>query len=63
MDLASAVWRKSSYSGVNGCVEVAFVDGHIMIRDSKDQQGPILVFTPTEWDAFVRSIKDGDFNT
>jgi hypothetical protein len=62
MDLASAVWRKSSYSGVNGCVEVAFVDGHIMIRDSKDQQGPILVFTPTEWTAFLSGVRSGEFD-
>jgi Domain of unknown function (DUF397) len=62
VDLASATWRKSSRSGANGCVEVAFVDGKIAVRDSKDRRGPMLVFTPLEWDAFVGGVRDGEFD-
>lgn len=60
MDLSSAVWRKSRHSASNGCVEVAFVDGFVAVRDSKDRQGPVLVFTPTEWDAFLAGVRDGE---
>jgi hypothetical protein len=59
--LDGAIWRKSTYSGANGCVEVAFVDGHIAVRDSKHQRGPILVFTPVEWKAFLSGAHDGEF--
>jgi hypothetical protein len=64
VDLAGAVWRKSSQSGpwTDNCVEVAFVDGSIVVRDSKSPDGPILVFTPNEWDAFVDGAKDGEFD-
>jgi prepilin-type processing-associated H-X9-DG protein len=60
VDLSNAVWRKSRHSASNGCVEIAFVDGHVAVRDSKDRQGPVLVFTPIEWDAFVAGVRDGE---
>lgn len=63
-DLTGAVWRKSSRSGPNcdNCVEVAYVDGAIAVRDSKDPAGPALLFTQAEWDAFVGGAKDGEFD-
>lgn len=33
-------------------------DGTVTLRDSLDQE---LVFTPSEWDAFIRGIEDGEF--
>ncbi|AWS46801.1 DUF397 domain-containing protein [Streptosporangium sp. 'caverna'] len=65
MDLSAAVWRKSSRSGGNGgqCVEVADnLPGVIAVRDSKDPDGPKLLFVPTEWNAFVNGIKNGRFD-
>ena len=64
LDLAGARWRKSSRSGGNTdmCVEVAFAGGAVAVRDSKDQSGPVLVFTPGEWDAFIEGAKAGEFS-
>jgi hypothetical protein len=61
-DLSRAVWRKSTLSHTNGCVEVAFVNGRVAVRDSKDRSGPVLLFTPFEWEAFVGGVRDGEFN-
>jgi hypothetical protein len=61
VDLSGANWRKSSRSGANGCVEVAFVEGRVAMRDSKDRGGPVLVFEPHEWDAFTMAARDGEF--
>lgn len=65
VDLNNAVWRKSSRSGpwTDNCVEVAFVDGAIAVRDSKNPTGSVLVFTPSEWEAFVDGAKDGEFDS
>ncbi|MEU7744597.1 DUF397 domain-containing protein [Nonomuraea sp. NPDC049158] len=64
MDLSGAVWRKSSRSSGNGgqCVEVAMnLPGVVGVRDSKDPEGPKLIFTPGEWRAFIGGLKSGDF--
>jgi hypothetical protein len=60
MDVTSAIWRKSSYSGGNGggCVEVASVENDVAVRDSKDPDGPHLQFSGADWRAFLTSIKE-----
>ncbi|MEU7828640.1 DUF397 domain-containing protein [Nonomuraea sp. NPDC049129] len=66
MDLSGAVWRKSSRSSGNGgqCVEVATnLPGVVAVRDSKDPEGPKLIFTPADWKAFIIGLKVGDFDT
>jgi hypothetical protein len=62
-DITGAVWHKSSRSDNNGgaCVEVAELGTAVAVRDSKDRSGPILIFTPEEWRAFVGGVKDGEF--
>jgi hypothetical protein len=54
------VWRKSSYSGTNGgdCVEVAAtLPDAIAVRDSKDPDGPKLIFTPAAWATFTQTLR------
>ena len=63
IDLSGALWRKSSYSnGQANCVEVATnLPGMAAVRDSKDRHGPVLTFTVSEWHAFMRGVRDGEF--
>jgi hypothetical protein len=58
-------WRKSSLSsGGDNCVEVGFGDdGTVGVRDTKQHgQGPVLVFTPSEWQAFLGGVRHGEFD-
>lgn len=60
----SADWFKSSYSdNQNGnCVEGARLPGGAMaVRDSKDPQGPALVFPAEAWNAFTSAARSGEF--
>ena len=54
---------KASGSGDLGCVEVSLQPGGIGVRDSKQRgAGPVLAFTPHEWDVFVAGVKAGEFD-
>ncbi|MFI6228052.1 DUF397 domain-containing protein [Micromonospora echinospora] len=61
--LATVRWRKSSHSGDEGaCVEMAVVPatiavrdstGTVAVRDSKDPDGPVLLFSRPAWTTFA----------
>jgi hypothetical protein len=57
-DLTGVSWRKASRSGSSGsCVELGRVGDVIAVRDSKDPQGPALVFPRTAWSAFTDRVR------
>ncbi|MGW2421421.1 DUF397 domain-containing protein [Streptomyces sp. NPDC001709] len=63
-DLPGAAWFKSSYSGSDQstCVEVAddrARTGRIALRDSKNAEGPVLLFSPAHYAAFVNDVRAG----
>ncbi len=59
-----SAWIKSSLSFSNSnCVEVASLpEDEIGVRDSKDSEGPVLVFTSDEWHAFLGGVRNGEFD-
>jgi hypothetical protein len=63
-NFSNAKWVKSTRSGpfTDNCVEVAFAGELIGVRDSKNKQGPNLVFTKAEWKAFVEGVKGREFD-
>ncbi|MED7948880.1 DUF397 domain-containing protein, partial [Streptomyces sp. BE303] len=63
--LSSAEWFKSSHSNNGGsCVEVtADFPGIVPVRDSKDLQGPTLVFPVEAWRSFVAAVRSDEFGS
>lgn len=65
---ADVEWLTSSFSGQDdddslGCVEVAMLpDGGVALRNSKDRDGQVHVYTAAEWDAFVKGVHAGEFD-
>ena len=60
----SLAWLKAQRSTANGqCVEIAAAPGRVVIRDSKDPDGPILVYTPHEFGAFLEGARNGEFDS
>lgn len=55
-------WRRSSHSEYSACVEVCFVGDRVPLRHSRHPDGPVIVFTAPEWDAFVAGVKLGEFD-
>ncbi|MEU7585542.1 DUF397 domain-containing protein [Micromonospora sp. NPDC049230] len=61
MDLPRVTWRKSTRSGSSGnCVEVATPPPVVMVRDSKDRQGPVLSFSSSAWSSFIQGLNPRD---
>ena len=63
-ELPAVIWQKSARSNPSGnCVEMAGLpDGGIAIRNSRDPQGPALIYTVDEIAAFIGGARDGDFD-
>ena len=51
-------WIKSSRSsgGSNACVEVRLTEAAVGVRDSKNADGPRLVFAARGWKAFLAQV-------
>ena len=64
-DLGPVQWRKSSASNPSGnCVEAAELPaGEVAVRNSRFPDGPALIFTHAEWDAFLLGARAGDFDS
>lgn len=62
--LTMARWRKSRASNPSGsCVEIAELPGgKVAVRNSRDKSGPALVYGRGELAAFLRRIKNGEFD-
>jgi hypothetical protein len=43
------------------CVEVAFLQ-LVAVRDSKNPDGPVLIFTMAEWADFIQGVRQGTFD-
>jgi hypothetical protein len=53
----NAVWRRSIRSGAGAnCIEVAAVPGRVLVRDSKDPDGPVLAVDSAAWRTFLRCL-------
>ena len=44
------------------CVAVAIKPVGVAVRNSLDPSKKTIYFTREEWNAFIRGVKDGDFN-
>lgn len=64
-ELHDVAWRKSRRSNPSGnCVELALLPAGagVAIRNSRDPDGPALVYTLHEIAAFLGGVRDGDFD-
>jgi hypothetical protein len=61
----AVTWRKARRSNPSGnCVEVAQLPGGagVAMRNSRDPEGPVLVYTPAEIEAFLDGARGGEFD-
>ncbi|MFI5933123.1 DUF397 domain-containing protein [Actinoplanes sp. NPDC051494] len=56
-DRSELLWWKSTRSASGACDEVAVEAGSVLMRDSKDPDGPVLTFDLATFRAFVAGVK------
>lgn len=66
-DELPVAWRISSYSASGGsnCVEAGPVldgTGRVAVRHSHHPDGPVIIYTRAEWDAFLAGVRNNEFD-
>ena len=67
VDLSRVRWRVSSRSGSGAggtCVEAGPLNdgtGRVALRHSQHPDGPTIIYTRAEWDAFLAGAKNNEF--
>ena len=62
-EVSNLQWRKARRSVNNGaCVEVAAANLRVLVRDSKDQSGPVVQYPGNAWQAFLAAAKKGNLD-
>ena len=49
-------WRTSSYCAGGPCVQVAAAPERVLVRDSKDPEGPALAVPTPAWRSFLHTL-------
>lgn len=57
LDAGKLMFRTSSYTDKNDCLEVADFTGGSAVRDSKNRDSSVLAFGTATWNAFLTAIK------
>ncbi|MCL4537509.1 MAG: DUF397 domain-containing protein [Nitrospirae bacterium] len=57
-------FKKSSFSGDYGkhCLGVCLKESSVYVINTNDSNGHVLTFTAEEWDAFLKGVKNGEFD-
>lgn len=63
-DTATARWERTTHEdGTPAALEIGYADnGMVALRMAEDPEGDILIYTPSEWEAFVEGVRDGEFD-
>jgi hypothetical protein len=61
MSPAQLCWERSYACTEANCVEISLAI-EVLVRDSKDPEGPVLRFTSDEWQAFLEGVTAGQFD-
>lgn len=58
--MTDAVWTRSSRCESNACVEVAFVEDKVLVRNS-NARSLVVRISHDEWRAFLAGVRRGEF--
>jgi hypothetical protein len=56
------LWHAAQRCNCGNCVRIATNGEQFFIRDSKSPEGPVLMYTKSEWVSFIEGVRQGDFD-
>lgn len=56
------VWYKSTYCNNQTCLEIAFTELSVLIRNNKEINSPAISVSHTAWKDFVAAVKGGELD-
>lgn len=56
-DQVRVKWLSRCATGA--CVEVGALDEQVLVRDSKDREGPVMTFSRSAWSEFLAGVREG----
>lgn len=59
---SAGAWFRARASGLSGCVEVSLNPEYVLVRNSRNPDGPVLTFSLAEWIAFLDGARSGEFD-
>jgi hypothetical protein len=58
--MTKITWRKPARCETAACVEIAITaNGDVLVRDSKNPDGPHLTWPAADWKAFCNNVRHG----
>jgi hypothetical protein len=61
-DLRDVQWRLITSPDGPGVELARLADGQVAVRNAADPEGPALIYTRAEIEAFIGGAQDGDFD-
>ncbi|MFG3338736.1 DUF397 domain-containing protein [Glycomyces sp. NPDC048151] len=63
-DSSTARWERTQHpDGTPAALEIGYADnGLVALRMAADPEGDLLIYTPSEWEAFIEGVRDGEFD-
>ncbi|HTS96222.1 MAG TPA: DUF397 domain-containing protein, partial [Streptosporangiaceae bacterium] len=62
LTLGDLSWRVARTCNAGTCIRVAADGDTVFLGDSKSPEGPVLVYSRSEWTTFVEGVRGGDFD-
>ena len=54
-------FKKSTFSGTGGCLEVAWTGEWVLLRNSRCPEAEVMRLTLAEWKAFTLGVQHDEF--
>ena len=55
------VWLRAKGCESSNCIEISREGDLVLLRNSSNPEGPVLMATPTEWAVFADAVRQHEF--